>query len=500
MAAPPVWSVNMLCSLLYRIVCRQSWKNLLRLLLPSFIADLIFTEYKPTWRIHPTSYLDGLRGIASIIVFICHYTENNYGLLVRSYGLDPQKPSGWLQLPYLRIIFSGRPMVHIFFVISGFVLSYKPIKAIHVRDLDKCYTTLSSSTFRRAFRLFGPCIVSTFMIMCLVQMGYLGKAQDSWSVQFWKWKDAVFHQITWGWSWDTDLRPNYDIHLWTIPIEFAHSMLLFMVILMLSRVRLRMRQTMVFGLMIYCLTCGKWAGFEFLAGLFLAEIHLLQNARSQGWETPEKPYVSEKRVLASVKKALHISIMLVGLFIGGWPNHDADKTPGIRYFHEKTPAPFATLERQSPQKFWFGLSAVLIVWTVGEMPLLKRLFESSVAQYCGRISYAVYICHGPVLDMYQRSVLGVPSSPAVGKPGTPNSTGPVEGWGVKGYVGVANSTQLTIGWFMGLCVLGPMVIWAADLFWRGVDEQIVKIGRSMELACLDDKEESPRSQGYSIAA
>ncbi|KAK3341271.1 acyltransferase 3 [Lasiosphaeria hispida] len=492
----------MLCSIICRLLCRQAWKNAFRLLLPSFIADFLFPDHKSTWRLHPTSYLDGLRGIASVIVFFCHYTENNYSYLVQSYGIDKEKPSGWIQLPYLRIIFSGRPMVHIFFVISGFVLSYKPIKAVHARDLDMCYTALSSSTFRRAFRLFGPCVASTFIIMCLTQAGYVGKAQASWSAQFWRWKDAVFHQVAWPWAWDKDLRPPYDIHLWTIPIEFAHSMLLFMVILMLSRVRLRIRQAMVFGLMTYCLACGKWAGFEFLGGLFLAEIHILQHAQDpKEWEKSEEVQTSRKRLLGSMKTALCVGVILVGMFVGGWPNRNADKTPGIRYFLARTPLPFAKMENQAPQKYWFGLSAVFIVWSVGELATLKRFFEGPLAQYCGRISYAVYIVHGLALGMFERRILGRPFVPASGTPGAPGFKEAVAGWGVKGYVGVVNTTQMTVGWFVGLCILGPMVIWAADLFWRAIDDPIVRLGRKLELACVDDAEKgSSRNQSYSIMA
>jgi peptidoglycan/LPS O-acetylase OafA/YrhL len=472
-------------------------KTWLRLLLPSFIADVFYPKHKPTWKLHPTSYLDGLRGVASVLVFFCHYTENNFGELTRWYGINEGIPSGLIQLPYIRLIYSGRPMVHIFFVISGFVLSYKPIKAIHARDMDKCYTALSSSTFRRAFRLFGPCLVSTFFVMCMAQLGYHKVKWPSWSEQFAAWRHAVFAQITWPWAWDTDLRPGYDPHLWTIPIEFAHSMLLFMVILMVSRVRLRIRQAMVVALMGYCLTCGKWAGFEFLAGLFLAEIHVLQNARRPGWESPEKDIKSPRSVLRTLKTVFCISLLLMGFYIGGWPNIDADKTPGIRWLLANTPRPFSEMDKTAPQKFFFGLSAVGIVWAVGELPLIKRFFEGPLAQYCGRISYAIYICHGPVLDFYEKRVCGNPFIPAQGEPGTKGFRAAVLAKGVKGITGMDTRAQMQFGWLLGLCILGPMAVWAADLFWRGVDDMVVKVGRKIELACLDDTEESPQSQGYS---
>ncbi|KAK4148541.1 acyltransferase family-domain-containing protein [Chaetomidium leptoderma] len=535
---------------------RQPWLRFLRALLPSFVADTIFPETHhhhrpPLWRLHPTSYLDGLRGIAAIIVFFCHYTETNFPWLTPAYGgggladeyhgvggggyntttmgynhhntttmmtMPPPPPpsssslsssptsSSFIQLPFLRVLYSGRPMVHIFFVISGFALSYKPVRALHAaprRDVDKCYAALASSAFRRALRLFGPCVVSTFFVMCLRQMGLLRGGKKTLAAELWKWKGAVLNQVAWPWDWDRDLRPAYDVHLWTIPIEFAHSMLLFMVLLMLARVRLRLRMAAVFGLMVYCLACGKWAGFEFLTGLFLAEVHvLLAAARAKEWEGDSETHRSRRDSTAAgwALKMFQIGLVLLGLFLAGWPNGGADKTPGIRWFLAQTPMPFAKMDHLAPQKFWFGLSAAVTVWAVGDLGFLRRLFESPVAQYCGRISYAVYICHGPVEDLFRERLLGYPTIPAQGEPGAPGYQPALAATGVKGLIGVETMTQITMSWFVGLWVLGPLVIWAADLFWRAVDSQIVSLARRLETLCLDDTEPSPRSQGYSLAA
>ncbi|KAG7289823.1 hypothetical protein NEMBOFW57_006200 [Staphylotrichum longicolle] len=268
--------------------------------------------------------------LPAVIVFFCHYTENNFSALTPSYGLDPEhRPSSWLQPPLARAVFSGRPMVHIFFVVSGVVLSYKPVRALHTRETERCYAALASSRFRRTFRLFGPCVVSTFLILCIRQMGWFGRTQETLAEELWKWKGAVFHQLAWPWEWDRDLRPAYDVHLWTIPIEFVHLMLLVMVLLMLSRVQLGVRVAAVLGLMAFCLACWKWAGFEFLAGLFLADVYVLRAARAKEWE-------GDSEILVRVVGRGHC--------LGG-----------------------------------------------GRLGFLRRLFESPSAQYCGRISYAVYI-------------------------------------------------------------------------------------------------------------
>lgn len=457
----------------------------LRALLPSFVADLVWPEERPVWKVHPTSYLDGLRGIASILVFFCHYTENNHPYLVPTYGLNKDQTSSWLQLPFLRIIYSGRPMVHIFFVISGFVLSYKPIKAIHSQDLDKCYEILSSSTFRRPFRLFGPCIVSTAIIALLMQAGWLGKPLPMYE-RLVSWSDALFHNITWPWAWDHDLRPPYDVHLWTIPIEFVHSLLLFLVILVFARVRLLIRQTTVVVLMVYCLACGKWAAFEFICGMFLAEVFIRSFPAAKVFEALEGGGVASRCIKNHVLHCtLHTSIIAAALFVGGWPNHDADKTPGISSLLAATPSSFVAKDNTTAQRFWFAISAALMVWSAGELQAMRRFLSQPFAQYCGRISYAVYIVHGPVLDILQRHVIGAIAKPAKGVYGEPDFAPGIPGHGVKGVFGVENAVQRTMSWLVGLMFLIPMVIWVADLFWRYVDAPVVRLAKKIEMACLD---------------
>lgn len=479
----------------------------LHALLPSFVADALWPDNKSplaTHRLHPTSYLDGLRGLAAMIVFLCHYTEENHPYLVPTYGLNKDGRSSILQLPFIRVLYSGRPMVHIFFVISGFVLSYKPLKAIHTRDLEQCYTALASSTFRRPFRLFGPCIVSTAIIGVLIQNGFMYRPLPTATRQFWAWTDAVFHSITWPWAWDFDLRPAFDIHLWSIPIEFVHSMLLFLTLLMLSRLRPQVRTATMFILLAYVIACGKWAAMEFYAGMILADIHITRSidARSKQYESPDPVDQGSPGMLPpSIENphlhyAVHLSLFLFALYADGWPNFDVAQTPVINWLYNHTPSSFPPIDNLTPQKFWFAMQAIAMVWSCGELPFVKRALESPFAQYCGHISYAIYIVHGPVLEILQKRVAGTLYQPPMAAPGLPGYRQEVLAGGVKGMVGVHTATQRTVAWFLGLVMLAPIVIWVADVFWRLVDIPMIRLARDIETKVLDseiDLDSRPRN-------
>ena len=115
-------------------------------LIPSPIQRRLAPHLSKPPRIHPTSYLDGLRGLASLIVFVHHYTCEYVYPYVAYYGVSNERvPSSPVQLPFVRVIYAGRPMVHIFFVISGFVLSKKPLELARANDYDGLLTTRKNS-------------------------------------------------------------------------------------------------------------------------------------------------------------------------------------------------------------------------------------------------------------------------------------------------------------------------------------------------------------------
>ncbi|KAI2640988.1 hypothetical protein GGS21DRAFT_352175 [Xylaria nigripes] len=378
-------------------------------LVPSFLGPYTqaLTRSRSA-RLHATSYLDGLRGLAALIVCMCHYTETNHPNLTTWYGVIPNpalavEPS-LIQLPFIRVTFSGRPVVHVFFVISGFALSVKALSAIRAGDLAKCHATLASAAFRRPLRLCVPPVVSMVLILFFVRAGWLGGALGSWKEQIYDWVDAVYHHIIWPWSWDTHLYPPYNVNLWTIPIELCHSMLLFVMVLALSHVRATVRVTLGTAFVVYSLQCGKWAAAEFISGMLLAEAHLVSTERKNDdylpfANTPPNPDTRARTWFSTLKRleiVLHLVILTAALFIAGWPNMDSAHTPVIRRLASYAPQAFNPRDPQGPQKFWFAIGAAGIVWSCGRVGFLREtILKSRFAKYAGRVSFAVYIVHGP---------------------------------------------------------------------------------------------------------
>jgi len=83
----------------------------------------------PSHSVHKTSWLDGLRGLASLSIIAYHWS----GYVLRdsdiSYGTpESDMSSSLLQLPVIRLLYAGPANVCLFFVISGYVLSVKPVE------------------------------------------------------------------------------------------------------------------------------------------------------------------------------------------------------------------------------------------------------------------------------------------------------------------------------------------------------------------------------------
>jgi hypothetical protein len=209
-------------------------------ILPSFVQNRIRPSTKPQKPLHPTGFLDGMRGVAAFLVIVFHLVvccyDAKHGYASGKHGEHRE----FMKLPFIRIIYAGPTMVSIFFVVSGYALSYTPVKLMRSKNWQSLSQSLASSIFRRAIRLFLPCIVSTFLISLMISSGLydwgteFAKARghynpkhaidiprfDSLAAQMGFWARETSTKLTYPWSFSAkSTEVSIDGHLWTIPVE-----------------------------------------------------------------------------------------------------------------------------------------------------------------------------------------------------------------------------------------------------------------------------------------
>ncbi len=213
----------------------------------------------------PTSWLDGLRGYAALFVSLYHL-RNGYTDSVHLGYKTGDGDTNLLQLPIVRLIFGGEAMVAIFFLVSGYSLSWGCFKDIQSGNPAKCRERILSSLFRRAFRLYLPTLASAFLAFICISLGLYDKGRDmdtrscyrepepdrfpTFSGQLGDWllRSYQFFNV-----WQTDdNRHLYYPNSWTIPVEFKCSILLYVGILAISRLRLVPRAVAITFFILYC--------------------------------------------------------------------------------------------------------------------------------------------------------------------------------------------------------------------------------------------------------
>ncbi|KIV84086.1 hypothetical protein PV11_06060 [Exophiala sideris] len=245
--------------------------------------------------------LDGLRGIACLLIFNFHWVlEHGYGNRTKDAAAEVNL---WWEMPWISWMYAGNSMIYVFFVISGYVLSHKPLTQIHQNNGARtaAYPTIASSAFRRGIRLFLPTMLDTFITALLVRTPIYDLSirtfldakmrksfLDIWigpkrpETTFWQEMRVAF-RTCWGYidsgmiPWsnrEIDVRAYDDVH-WTIPVEFKCSMMLFMLLLSTANLRTRVRLVIHCVAALYAFTNNRQALFCFFAGMVLAETDVI---------------------------------------------------------------------------------------------------------------------------------------------------------------------------------------------------------------------------------
>jgi len=435
-----------------------------------FVLPAFSTKDGRSKPIGRTSYLDGLRGFAAFLVYCGHHVLWAHdpidagAVFENGFGFNEQYH--FATLPGIRTFFTGGHFaVSVFFVISGYVLSAKPLSLINAGEQEKVGDNLASAMFRRWLRLHIPVIVTTFLYMTSFHLfRYRGvpEPQATYRDELWNWyveiKNFTFVFRTGGEPWF-----HYSFHVWSIPVEFKGSLVIYTSLLAFSRIKKNARLCLEVVLIIYFMyIVDGWFCAFFMAGMLLCDIDMLASDNNL-------PLALSR--LEPYKDIIFYSLFVISIYLGGVPSHSSDigvlrNTPGWYYL--------SFLKPQAAFDFkWFYLfwAATFMVASIPRIPLLKTFFETRFCQYLGRISFALYLVHGPILWS-----LGDRLYAAVGW-STELHTLKSPGWINLFPIPAIGPLGCELRFLVPQLILLPVTLWFAEIGTRLIDEPSVKFAQ-----------------------
>jgi peptidoglycan/LPS O-acetylase OafA/YrhL len=313
---------------------------------------------------HRFSQLDGLRGAGAVIVAAFHFLHLLYPSLL---ALRTQVHAGIYDTP-LAILWNGRFAVSVFFVLSGFVIA-------HVAE--RRYDSPMSNTLTRYLRLAVPVTVSVIFAWALLMLfptattelrgvlespsnwldhTYQGDIPSLWNAL----RHGLVGNFVWGGS-------SFNNVLWVMQIELIGSLGIFWLYWLTSG---RARVIVLLFVAAWIIVFLRPAYLAFVVGALLFEAH-------------------HRGILYRWGASFGPIALVLGILLGA---------PGSG-FAERVGLP------ELPGKLTLGeahglipvLAAGLIVYAVLVLPALSRFFSTTILRFLGRVSFALYLVHVPLL-------------------------------------------------------------------------------------------------------
>jgi peptidoglycan/LPS O-acetylase OafA/YrhL len=298
-------------------------------------------------------YLDSARGIAALMVMVYHYVFLKYG----------DRLAGKLTC----IVFNGSDAVSFFFVLSGFVLSYKYIVLNQSLDIKKFYVN-------RLFRLW-PAYFITVLINALNTYSSDFNLHNFLSVF------SLHSSYFWEEAFIFRGNAHYYVPGWTLVLELSFSFLMPFAVA-LAKKDIRILYWMLFAYIVVGSSLRDLYFFHvhFTLGLLISCFFYKINDASfkeTKWYKWRYPLLFGALILFSIRQI--DSIIPFG--------------PDYIYFAKYLGIDFF---------LYTGIASFVFIVAMVRSEKFKKFFEHSVLRFFGKISYGIYLMHWLlVVDVYR---------------------------------------------------------------------------------------------------
>jgi len=321
---------------------------------------------------HHMEYLNGLRGLAALVVVLHHFSTGFYPAIYNGVERKAHILSYPIEVTIsktpLNVIFSGNFAVCIFFVLSGYVLTYKYFK---IRDLE----ILNSGALRRYFRLALPILFSIVLAYVFMKLNFFHNQEaalitksDWWLATFWTFPPNFYLMLKEA-LWGVLLKKEYSYNtiLWTMNYEFLGSMLAFSLAAIIGNVR------------------HKYWIYALIASLlFFDKTNYYYSAFVVGVMLGDMQYPQAKLSLIN-NKFLNLFLLAGGVFLGSYPFET--NVEGTIYQYMKLDV------LQNPGAQYHVVGAFFIMLALLNSKELQVLFSKSIFIFLGKISFSLYLIH-----------------------------------------------------------------------------------------------------------
>jgi len=347
-------------------------------------------------------FLDGMRGVAALIVVFHHGLLNFTNALYTGEKRDSH--FHWdvhlAGKPFL-IFFAGNYAVAIFFVLSGFVLSHV-FSRTDVGPLSltiRRYVRLSIPVTAANLLSFALCCIAlaspSLLIYVPLGAGFDGSlANVGWALAACL-KEALVNATITGQQVVT-----YNGALWTMQIEFIGSLLLILIFWLSRKITKDRSDAMNLASFMAGLILVLWWQSNlalFASGVIFYRIAMNGLRPSMAKELTAVPLLILAIYLGTMPQAFsrpQLQTMLVN-FTGADMAKIAHETviyPVLDYLKIDNWIPFAFL----PINIWHAVGAILLLAAVLLSEKLRDLFSRPTCIFLGKISFALYLVHTTV--------------------------------------------------------------------------------------------------------
>lgn len=481
---------------------------------PQLVRSVVWHEYAPLTKTYPTSWLNGLRGIAAVKVVTFHYVMAYSDFGFQPWGVD-ERHTHFFELPVIRYFYAGFSS-QLFFGISGFLIATRVFQAQEKRHTDPnrdLFTTVSIDLFRKVFRLYLPVFAITSFTMLYIYFGFYESYRtlllDHEKLFPGDWYEpkpkqmALFKQIGY---WihemfdlsniitENTLYPFHDQHLWAILAEMRGTLHLYGLLIAISQCRPRSRLVamLVAGVLYFC--WNHWEIWAFILGAVVAQldwilsessqrqqypVHGDDDADSDDFEPAPTGHPSQSSVQQhwstynlsttqdhQVRRGLRFAGLIVAFYFLSYPVDGARYyAPGYLWLNKLIPRFMVRKDKFYPN---IGTAMLLLILARSDPNISngRKMLMSDLSQYLGKISFALFLVHGPVMHSIGYML--------------PHKLAWTFGAELLSLSDFSWLLSVGFGWSITLL----LCLWAADVWHREVEARCIDLTRKLERICF----------------